>query len=761
MTTIIKYLIRYRLIAILLVLGLVGGFGFFATRIAIDNSLEMWFVDDDPTLLSYRNFLKKFSSDEVVVTAIHSNRDVFEEDRLARLLQLTRKLSEIDGVTRVLSLANATIARESSNSSTLVPVVNEPVDDEDVERARDTVSQRGLGSRFVGQDGKTLVTYTWLGATADIDQKRGSILDEIRALTASSITGTGEHANHGGYGVIYDALNRATLGEGALFIGLSYLVVILALYFITRRLTWTVLAVIVITLADLTMFGTMALLGRPINLVTAALPTLVMVLGVANVLHMATHLDGTLSEKRNQLGNLIATLSAVAIPCLFNALTTAGGLLSLTAASMAVTRDFGLFAALGVFLAFLFSFIGMAVLLPQTVRLRPPKRMKTQLAKVVESIMVFSIHQRKVVVLVTVFLGLLAFLGISRIVVDTNSIGFLSKNHSSRRESVAIEESLGPYIPLEMTIQAQEKGSWRSAAFLKSLARAQADLEADPAIGSTLSVADVLHDLHMTITGRPVARPWEPTTDDEVLRVLSFIETAGEELGLKHLVAQDDRTIRLTATVAMASAKDIMTVAKRAQEKAQRAITNIGEVVLTGYMPLYGQIIVHVVNDQVRSFSLAFLVVFLLVALVLRSWRFTLVAIPSNLLPVALVLGLMGFSGIRLDIATVTIAAMVLGIIVDDSVHILYRLRRALKDGHSFEEAMRLVARVSGVAIVSTSFVFCAGFAIIAFASVRSVAYVGLLTAIAVVAALITDLLLLPAIASFLIERPRRQNTMK
>ena len=122
-------------------------------------------------------------------------------------------------------------------------------------------------------------------------------------------------------------------------------------------------------------------------------------------------------------------------------------------------------------------------------------------------------------------------------------------------------------------------------------------------------------------------------------------------------------------------------------------------------------------------------------------------------LPVVVVLGFMGHAGIRLDIATVTIAAALLGIIVDDTVHMLYQLRDALSKyapskWDTREEALREVARHSGLAIVSTSFVFCLGFGVIAFAGLKSVAYVGLLISVGVATALVADLVLMPALLS-------------
>ena len=225
------------------------------------------------------------------------------------------------------------------------------------------------------------------------------------------------------------------------------------------------------------------------------------------------------------------------------------------------------------------------------------------------------------------------------------------------------------------------------------------------------------------------------------------------EKSLGQLVAEDGRTLRLAATTRMTSAAGFMGVAERALVEIGKAMGHIARVDLSGYLPLYSQMIAHILDDQISSFALAFAVVFLLVAWVLRSWRLTLAAVAPNLLPVTMVLGVMGYAGLRLDVATVTIAAAILGIVVDDTVHILYRLRRALSATDSLEGAMSAVARESGVAVVTTSFIFCAGFGVIALASVRSVALVGLLTTVGVASALITDLLLLPAIVSFLFAR--------
>jgi len=731
MRPLVEWLTTHRALALFLTLGLVAVVGSFALRLEVDNSLQAWFVDDDPALVSYRQFLQEFGGDEVVVIALTGPGAVFDPDRLARLSSLTLEVSHLEGVLRVWSLAS--LAVPSRESTTWMPLLDEPVDASDVERVRAWSQLSALSARFIGKDEHTLALYAWLTAAPDLEQKRGSILDGVRKAVEASLASQ-ETAHFGGFGVVYDALNRATFGQGGMFIGLSYLVIAVALYLVTGRWRWTALALVVVTLADLTLFGAMGLLGRPLNLVTVALPALVMVLGVANVIHLTTHLDISLDKSR-----LSAALAVAAVPCLFNALTTGGGFLSLGTASMAVTRDYGLFAALGVLAAFVLSLVGVATLLPKS-NVERTSRFKVALNAIVEALMVLSLRRRRWVIVLTALLFALAGWGVSRIVVDTYTIDFLPKEDQVRRDSEVIEEHLGPYLPLELLLRVPTEGGWKTPDFLEALSLAEVELRTLPQVGSTLSVVTLLQDLQRQL----------PAAADATLQ-----SSALAALDVEALVSADGRTVRLTATVPMASARTMDDLAGRAQSLVQQAMSDRAVVEVSGYLPLYSQIVQQLLQDQLSSFALAFVVVFLLVGMVLRSWRFTLLAIPPNLMPVAMVLGAMGFWGIRLDVATVTIAAAVLGIVVDDTVHILYRLKRAISEGLSLEAAFRAIARSSGVAVVSTSFIFCAGFGVIALAQVKSVAYVGLLTAVAVVVALVMDLMLVPALASYVLEKCR------
>ena len=221
----------------------------------------------------------------------------------------------------------------------------------------------------------------------------------------------------------------------------------------------------------------------------------------------------------------------------------------------------------------------------------------------------------------------------------------------------------------------------------------------------------------------------------------------------KQLVTDNGGLVRLTTVVPMLSARQFDRIANNVIKKSEEIFQDNVRITKSGYLPLYSQIVTRTLADQTNSFLLAFVVIITLLAIVLGSWRYSLIAIPSNLLPVIFILAFMGFAGIRLDVATVTLAATVFGIIVDDSLHILYNLKRLIASGLETKSALKIVAQKTGSAVVSTSLVLVAGYMVISLGAAKSISYTGILMVIAIISALITDLILLPAVASYLLKR--------
>jgi predicted RND superfamily exporter protein len=162
-----------------------------------------------------------------------------------------------------------------------------------------------------------------------------------------------------------------------------------------------------------------------------------------------------------------------------------------------------------------------------------------------------------------------------------------------------------------------------------------------------------------------------------------------------------------------------------------------------GYSPLYTRIVDELVWSQVRGFSAAIAIIVVLLGIAMRSWRRVLLALPANAVPVGLTLGIMGLTGIPLDVASATIATVILGLVVDDTVHLLKP-----SGGRGINESLLVAANQAGGTLLMTTIVLALGFLVLGLAEIRSVAWFGTLTSFAMIAAILTDLLLLPALAT-------------
>jgi len=548
-----------------------------------------------------------------------------------------------------------------------------------------------------------------------------------------------------GIGVVFSALNRASSRDVGVVGTVSYAVIFALLALIFRRAGPTLVTLGIVGVSAAATLGLMGWAGRDVNMVTMALPTFVFITGVADAVHMFTHVAAHPSpdvDERRRAG-----LADVLWPCLFTSLTTAAGFLALAGARMQVVRDLGLFASAGVAIAFPVSLIAVlaasrwASMAPRVVSLTRLQRALVELGR-------WSARRAKPVLAASALTLFVAAWGVSLLHVDTYSIDYFYPSNPVRQDSAAIESALGPYTPLELVVVGD---NLRNAESLAAVARWQDAMERDPRVGWTQSVTDVVRRMNQVLsatTSPPEPAAYAVPMSDRAVEDALFLYLADVDTALDSLVVTGEgerwTQLRVTAGIPMMSARDMGELIHDLEALAE--LPPGVHIVPSGYLPLYVRMMDYIVSAQITSFASAFLMIFLLLGLLFRSVRMAMLAVPGNLLPIFITLGVMGVAGIRLDVATVTIAAIVLGLVVDDTTHFLYRFREVLHEGLSHEEAVVRTLETSGVAMVTTSVVLVFGFSVLALATVKSVAYFGVLAAVAMAAALVADLVLLPAL---------------
>lgn len=750
MTRFVEALLRHRLLAVVLLVALTGLGGYFATWVGVDNAVDVWFVEGDEALAAYKDFQRTFGNDETIVIGVDLPSGVWSPASLELVRTVSARIEAIPGIRRVLSLATVDTITPRGLSLDVAPLLSGPVeDDAGVAAARqryeeDPLLRRGL----VSKDGKMTALVAQMRAMEDIDRKRDDVITAVETILAEALPPVGARYHMSGVGVVYNALNRLSQTEGAVFVGLSQLVIFVLLFAFFRRVGPVALALVSVLLATVWLLGVFGAAGRNINMVTMVLPTLILVIGVADSVHILRH--AAAADVAGDRSKIAKVLSFIAVPCLFTSLTTMAGFAALATSRMAVVRDLGIFAAIGIGFAFVSAIAVAALALPY--RFARPKpvvadrffaAVQSALARMSEVV----VARRDVVLGGTVLVMLLGAYGVTLIEVDTFSLGFLPDDHPTVVATRTLEQRLGPFTPLEFTVTTERAEGLKDPALLRGVRAWERALEARADVRTTLSLADVSARIHQVLTG---GADEVPEDADQLWQGLELYENDRDNDRV-HLADGAYRIGRMTAAVPMLSAEGFAAIIRDAMKLAEANVPPGAKVAPAGYLPLYVTMMDYIVDSQVTSFAFAFVFVFLLVGILFRSATIAALSVLPNLLPVFAMLGLMGWAGINLDVATVTITAIVLGIAVDDTIHYLFRYREELRaaDGDHAAAAVA-TARGAGPAILATTVVLCAGFLVLAFAGVKSIAYFGVLSSFAFAVAVVGDLVVLPALLSLI-----------
>ncbi len=739
-------LVRFRsiifsLLVILTVLAVI-----LAGQIRIDNSLEVWFLEDDPSLIAYNEFKDRYGSDFEVILALVDcgEQGVFRPETLNRIWETSRKLEENDKVfKRVVSVSLAPYIGLDGETLIVEDIMQQPIaGDADaitvMERFFDDPARRKL---LLDREKRHAMVLIELVATPDIDEKRPQIIKQVREHFS------GMNYKLAGMGVMHEELNLISMEDGTRFTLIAYLIISLLILIIYRSWLMLLTAIIAMIISAAGLVGIYGLAGQSFNMVTIVLPTLIMILSISDIAYVYNsycyNIDKIAADREEGLKHV---MNEVAAPCFFTSLTNFCGFLALVASPMAVLRIFGTFAA---FASMAEYFVCMAVSAFVLGKVQPSPgsaRIARPFAGAVKSWMKYVPRYAGTIMLITALLVALQVYGISQLKVDTFSIGFLPENNMVRRDSNYIESVYGNYLPVEIRLLTQKNNGIMEPEFLKLLDEAHKRLEALPRVEKATSILDVFKRLNQVMSDGSESAYRVPETYKAASQLMMMYESDPKN-DLEYLTDAPHYTeARLTARVPMVSASEVREI-ERQIHVALHQIFDKGNVKMQfgGYVPLYSRIINYITNSQIQSFAMAFLFVFAAVALFFRRLDAMLLTILPNLFPIGMTLGIMGLAGIDLDNATVTIAAITMGIVVDDTIHELFLYCEPERADMDRVAAITESLVEAGPAVVSTSLLYSIGFLVFAFARIKSVVYFGSLLSLTVFFALLCELTVLPA----------------
>ncbi|MCP5060816.1 MAG: MMPL family transporter [bacterium] len=515
-------------------------------------------------------------------------------------------------------------------------------------------------------------------------------------------------------------------------------VALIALVIFALYRSWLPVVATLLTLG-VTLLWTMGLmgwLGWAQNAITQTLAPLIMVIGVADAVHLITAVVAKSAWTSRGIGEAVRS---VASPCLMTSVTTAAALASFGVSGVESLARFGIVAASGVLIALVLSFS----LLPALLLLLPGEQKREQVGTSWDDVLasVVDLAQRRRVLVLTFSSVLMAFgaVGVHQLRVDVDPYELYGPGSQVVQWARFVETRLRSPDSVELEVRPPVGSSFETAGNLEVLDGISQRIDSISGLTNPRSILGPIEALRSRLGSEAEDLPGR-----EALFLLSV--SGGDSID--PWLSLDRRRARISTEARKMSQRERDEVLGALNGILREILPESWAYTLTGPLAVYYQMVEEIHGTQLRSFAIAAGIVSLLSMLFLRSIRLGVIAMLPTVAPVVLTLGAMGLWGVPLDMGTAMVATVIIGIAIDDSLHLLNQHRRGLDQGLSAADAMNRSVRFVGRAVITTSLALALGFFSMTFSSWQSIASFGFLSAIAIMGALTADLLLLPAIVS-------------
>ena len=718
-------IMRHRLV-ILAVIGVLTVCSILQVRkLGVYNELDIWVDASSDQYVNYRHFFDHFGQDESIIVLFRS--DSLSTNRHLQLnYQFTDSLRAIAGVKDVVSLASIHIPSGVPVGPASVPLLPRSVSNP--ERIKDRIMHyRTIQDFLYSADFKTTSFTVFPETSSD----SGEMIEQIQSLATRYLDALGAHVIIG-VAPLKESLNALSIRESRRFLMVSGLIILIVSFVFFRRIREASLPLFIALITICWTLALMALAGIQFNVVMSVMPLVLLVIVIANAIHFITGQQAASAVCADKQEAVVRNFSNKFYKCLYSSLTTAVAFLSFTLSSLMPLKYFGVFSATGVMLSFVLCFLLLAIVysyLPVA-----PKYNILNFESVLKRgwLSGFALRHKMTILALSVMIFLVSVVGITRIQVNTDQVSYYKKEHPIRLATEQAQQWMSGIVPFELVFKLDTSIFESCDAFLSNMRHFELALAEVQAVKSIQSLATLLDDFGSARGGGSM---------QSMLLQPSMIE----KTGLSYFVSSDGMNVRTTIRTPWMREKEILVLLQQMEQIIEETLQSSGtQYYFTGAAVVFARMGNRLVKSQVKSFSFTFLVIFALFFMLHRKLRIALLCLLPNILPVAATLGLMGWLKIPLDVSTVLIASVSFGIAVDDTIHFV----GTYMDGRKTLDLPTSVDRAFGAVgkpLVITTLLFVGGFLVMVFSSYRPLVFLGVFTSVNIVLALVSDLLVLPA----------------
>ena len=813
-------ILQYPLRVLLITLGVVLLFGLNMAKLEIDASAETLLLDDDKDLTFLRHIEKRFKSNEFLVLAYKPKHKLLSKKSLEILQSLKTKLEALSMVTSVDSILTAPLLYSPLRDMESLLNATRTLQNNDINLSlaknefltsplyKDALVNKDFTISAILINLQKDSKYAQLLAqrNALLQKQKKSLLDssekeqlhsvnmafkQHRDLQRLRVNENIESIRHiidaykqdatlflGGVQMISNDIVGFVKSDLATYGSILILLLIIVLGVVFRKIRWVVLPILICTLSVIAITSALGFWAWEITVISSNFIALQLIITISIVLHLIVRHEELSSKypKASKRRTILLTILSKATPTFFAIVTTIAGFSSLLFSHIHPIINLGWMMSAGIVLSFIISFIVFptVLMLLKKVPTKQKKPAQFSLPKLSSRVV---LHDKKIIFTVTLLAVLFSLTGASKLIVENSFINYFKKDTDIYKGMKIIDQELGGTTPLDIVLTFEddaltiEPSSEDKEDSFEDEFESEADQEQYWFTDEKIDIIKLVHTYLYTLKDTGDVKSFNTILQTgKILNHDKDLDAVEIALLYKKL-PQKYRGIILAPYVNIAenqvrfsiriqdSNEDLRRnelIKKIKQDLAQMLDPKVVDYQLSNLMVIYNNMLQSLFSSQIATLSFVLIILFLMFLILFRSTQLTLITLVVNIIPIGIIFGFMGWLHIPLDIMTITIAAIAMGIGVDNTIHYIYRFKSEFLKMPAYTEVIQKTNESIGHAMVYTSITVIIGFSILTLSNLVPTIYFGLLTMLVMAAALISNLILLPKL--LLLIKPLRKN---
>ncbi|WP_440651132.1 efflux RND transporter permease subunit [Candidatus Pelagibacter sp. HIMB1495] len=770
-------------IFILLLVSILS-FGYYSKDFRLDASSETLLIDGDPDLAYLQEITERYGSKEFLVLTYTPNEGMVTDSSINNLLSIKYKIQSLDWVHSVITLLDIPLLNNSDAPLQERLESFKTLKDEEVDRERgfsEILNSPVFRNFVISEDGKTsgiIVNIKQHKKLEDIENKSREEIenykDQIKKQNHQNILeirqviqsyGDVGKIYLGGIPMIADDMMTFIKSDIIVF-GIGVLLFIIAtLWFVFRNLIWIIIPISSCFFSVIIMMGLLGLLGWKVTVISSNFIALMLILTMAMNIHMSTRFLQLKKNfpTKNNFEIISLTTSKMFWPILYTVLTTILAFLSLIFSEIKPIIDFGWMMTFGLITSFIITFTLLPTLLSftSTGNVSLKKEQDSKITSILGSI---SLNNKFTIFSATAIIIVLSLVGISKLEVENSFINYFDKNTEIYKGMKLIDEELGGTTPLEVILKfpkKEEKKSeeddefedwgdeedtndekyWFTKDKIDRIASVHNYLDSLPQVGKVLSFSSIIDVATQLNNNNPLG-----TLEMGVLysKIPESIKT--EIIDPYLSIENNEARISLRIIDSQKNLRRNDLINKINFDLENELGLEKDDYKLAGVLILFNNLLQSLFKSQILTLGLVMIGIFSMFIILFRNIKLSLIGVVPNFIAAFFILGIIGLLGIPLDMMTITIAAITIGIAVDNSIHYIYRFKEEFNKLKDYNQTLKICHSTVGVAILNTSITIVFGFSILVLSKFIPTIYFGMFTGLAMLLAMISVLTLLPAL---------------